>query len=77
LRVFENMVLRRIFGPRWVKVIGGGAGEDCIMRSFIYALPNIIRVTKSRMTWECSMHGGNEKCVKKSMLKRLKGRDQL
>jgi len=31
LRVFENRVLRRIFGPKkWWE-----AGEDCIMRSFV------------------------------------------
>jgi hypothetical protein len=32
LRVFENRVLRRIFGPKrkWQEV-----GEDCIMRSFM------------------------------------------
>jgi hypothetical protein len=32
LRVFENMVLRRIFGPKrkWQE-----AGEDYIMRSFV------------------------------------------
>jgi len=32
LRVFENRVLRRIFGPKMEEVAGGG--EDCIMRSF-------------------------------------------
>ena len=31
LRVFENMVLRRTFGPRRDKVTGNGG--DCIMRS--------------------------------------------
>jgi len=31
LRVFENMVLRRIFGPRWEEVTGNGG--DCITRS--------------------------------------------
>jgi hypothetical protein len=37
LRVFQNRVLRRIFGPKREK--GQEAGEDCIMRSFItYAL---------------------------------------
>jgi hypothetical protein len=30
LRVFENRVLRRIFGTKW-----GEAGKDCIMRRFI------------------------------------------
>jgi hypothetical protein len=32
LRVFENMVLRRIFGPRRDEVTGGKGG-DCITRS--------------------------------------------
>jgi hypothetical protein len=37
LRVFENRVLRRIFGPKSDEVRGGG--EHCITRSFIiYAL---------------------------------------
>jgi len=31
LRVFENMVLRRIFGPRRDEVTGNGG--DCIARS--------------------------------------------
>jgi len=31
LRVFENMVLRRIFGPRRGEVMGNGG--DCITRS--------------------------------------------
>jgi hypothetical protein len=31
LRVFENMVLRRIFGPRRDEVMGNGG--DCITRS--------------------------------------------
>jgi hypothetical protein len=31
LRVFENRVLRRMFGPERV----AGGGENCIMRSFI------------------------------------------
>jgi hypothetical protein len=33
LRVFENRVLRRIFGPKRDEVTDGG--ENCIMRSFI------------------------------------------
>jgi hypothetical protein len=33
LRVFENRVLRRIFGPKREEV--AEAGKDCIMRSFI------------------------------------------
>jgi hypothetical protein len=33
LKVFENRVLRRIFGQKRDEVVGGG--ENCIMRSFI------------------------------------------
>jgi hypothetical protein len=33
LRVFENRVLRRIFGPKRDEVTG--SGENCIRRSFI------------------------------------------
>jgi hypothetical protein len=33
LRVFENSVLRRIFGPKREKGVGGG--KECIFRSFI------------------------------------------
>jgi hypothetical protein len=35
LRVFENRVLREIFGTEREEVVGGGAGEVCIMRSYI------------------------------------------
>jgi hypothetical protein len=34
LRVFENRVLRRIFGPKRVEV-GGGSGEDYITRNLM------------------------------------------
>jgi len=41
LRVFENRMLRRIFGPKGRK--WQEAGEDCIMRSFItYKLRQIL-----------------------------------
>jgi hypothetical protein len=50
--LFENRVLRRIFGPKREEVVGGG--EDCIMRSFInlYISLYIIRVVKSRRVKE-------------------------
>jgi hypothetical protein len=51
LRMSENMVLRRIFGPKRDEVTGGW--KNCIMRSIItYASPSIIRMIKSRrMRW--------------------------
>jgi hypothetical protein len=40
LRVFENRVLRRTFGPKRDEVTGGG--ENCITRSFvIYTLRQV------------------------------------
>jgi hypothetical protein len=35
-RMFENMVLRRIFKPE--RKVVTGSWEDCIMKSFIVAL---------------------------------------
>jgi hypothetical protein len=47
--VFENRVLRRIFGSKRDKVTE--VGENCIMRSF-----------KSRRM-RCSTNGGEEECI--------------
>ena len=52
LRLFENMMLRRIFGPRRNEVTGECwrlHNEDL---NDLYSSPNIVRVTKSRrMRW--------------------------
>jgi hypothetical protein len=53
LRVFENRVLRRIFGPKWdeVKVEWRKLHNEEL--NGLYSLPNIVRVIKSRrMRWE-------------------------
>jgi hypothetical protein len=39
LRVFENRVLRRIFGPKRDDVTGEEIGGNCIMMSFITCTP--------------------------------------
>ena len=51
LRVFENRILRRIFGPKrdevrekWRKV----HNEEL---NVLYSSPNTVRVIKSRMRW--------------------------
>ena len=51
LRVFENMVFRRIFGPRRDEVTGEWRrlhNEELIG---LYSSPNIVRVKSRRMRW--------------------------
>ena len=52
LRVFENMVLRRIFGPRRDEVTGKWRRLHNEELNYLYCSPNIVRVIKSRrMRW--------------------------
>ena len=52
LMVFENMVLRRIFGPRRDEVTGECRRLHNEELSDLYCSPNIVRVIKSRrMRW--------------------------
>ena len=48
LRVFENMVLRRIFGPRREEVTGEWRRLHNEELNDLYSSPNIVRVIKSR-----------------------------
>jgi len=48
LRVFENMVLRRIFGPRRDEVTGEWRRSHNEELNDFYSSPNIVRVIKSR-----------------------------
>jgi hypothetical protein len=47
LRVFENTVLRRIFGPKRDEVIGGWRRHNVELHN-LYSSPSIIRMIKSR-----------------------------
>jgi len=52
LRVFENMVLRRIFGPRRNEVTGEWRRFHNEELNDLYSSPNIVRVIKlRRMRW--------------------------
>ena len=50
--MFENMVLRRIFGPKWDEVTGEWSRLHNEELNDLYYSPNIVRVIKSRrMRW--------------------------
>jgi hypothetical protein len=63
--VFENKVLRKIFGPKRDEVTGGWRSLHNEELRDLYSSPSIIRIIKSRgMRWgACSPNGGKEKCV--------------
>ena len=51
LRVFENMVLRRIFGLRRDEVTEEWSRLHNEKLNDLYSSPNIVRVIKSRIEW--------------------------
>jgi len=65
LRVFENMVLRRIFGPRRDEVTGEWRRRHNEELSDLYSSPNIVRVIKLRIRWAGHVvHMGEERgCI--------------
>jgi hypothetical protein len=66
LRVFENMVLRRIFGPRRDEVTGKWRRLYNEELNDLYSSPNIVRVIKSRrMRWagNVALTGEERGCI--------------
>jgi len=65
LRVFENMVLRRIFGTKRDEVTGEWRRLHKEELNDLYSSPNIVRVIKSRrMGWSGHVaHMGEERGV--------------
>jgi hypothetical protein len=68
LRVFENRVLRRIFGLKRDEVTREWRKLHNEELNGLYSLPNIVPVIKSKrlMGGACSTYGGRERCVQGS-----------
>ena len=66
LRVFENRVLRRIFGPRRDVVTGECRKLHNEELNDLYYSPNIVQVIKSRtVRWvrHVARMGGDKRCI--------------
>jgi len=79
LRVFENMVLRRIFGPRRDEVTGEWRRLHNEELNDLYPSPNIVRVIKSiRMRWAGhEAHMGEERVMYRVLVGKPEGRRPL
>jgi hypothetical protein len=77
--VFENRVLRRIFGPKRDEVTGEWRKLHNEELHILYSSPNIIRQIKSRrMRWVGHMaHIGEERNVYRILMGKPKERDYL
>jgi len=79
LRVFENMVLRRIFGPRREEVTGEWRRFRNEELNYLYSSSNIVRATRSRrMRWTGNVaRMGEDRRVYMVLLEKPEGRRPL
>ena len=64
--MFENRVLRKVFGPKMDEVTGEWKKLHNEELNDLYSLPNIVRVVKSRrieMGRACGAYGGGYRCA--------------
>jgi hypothetical protein len=79
MRVFENRVLRRVFGPKMDKVTGEWRKLHNEELNDLYSLPNILRVVKSRrMRWAGHVaRMGAERGVHRVLVRKPEGKRPL
>jgi len=79
LRVFENRVLRKVFGLKRDEVIGEWRKLHNEELNNLYSLPNIVRVVKSRrMRWAGHVaRMGEERGVHRVLVGKPEGKRQL
>ena len=69
MRMFENRVLRRVFGPKRNEVTGEWRKLHNEELSDLYSLPNVVRggkIEKNEMGGACGAYGGGERCAQGS-----------
>jgi len=79
LRVFENRVLRKVFGPKRDDVTGEWRKLHNEELNDLYSLPNIVRVVKSRrMRWAGHVaRMGEERGVQRVLVGKPEGKRPL
>ena len=79
LRVFENRVLRRVFGPKRDEVTGKRRKLCNEELNELYSLPNTVRVVKSRqMRWSRHVvHMGEDRGVHRVLVGKPEGKTAL
>jgi len=78
LRVFENMVLRRIFGPKRNEVTGEYTTLQNEELNDLYSSPNIVRMIKSRIRWAGhEKHMGEKRGVYRVLVGKPEGKRPL
>jgi len=79
LKVFENMVLRRIFGPRRDEVTGEWRRLHNEELNGLYSSPNIVRAIKSgRIRWTGHVaRMGEERGVYRVLMEKPEGKRPL
>jgi hypothetical protein len=79
LRVFENRVLRKVFGPKRDEVTGEWRKLHKEELNNLYPLPNIVRVVKSRrMRWAGHLaRMGEARVVHRVLVRKPEGKTPL